>query len=187
MQERKEDEQAGRETERIGERGAGRTGIRETESVGIREAERAGGQEAELISAQEAVQAGIRETERADGQETGRTGGREAEQISRQETGQDGERENERGSGDGKPEKLRVCRRCLTREMMGEQEEYFRNLQDYIRNLDPDIKAGPELYEDRLAVCKECDLLYQGMCRSCGCYVELRAAIAKRKCPYGKW
>ena len=81
---------------------------------------------------------------------------------------------------------LRICKRCLTREMEG-QEEYFRTLHDYIAGLDSDIKAEDSLYEQRLAVCQECELLLQGMCRSCGCYVELRAAIAKNRCPYKKW
>lgn len=80
----------------------------------------------------------------------------------------------------------RACKRCLTREMAG-QEEYFRNLREYIENLEPDIKAAAALYEERLAVCKECDLLLQGMCRTCGCYVELRAAITNNTCPNHKW
>lgn len=84
-------------------------------------------------------------------------------------------------------QELRICRRCLTREMMGEQKEYFRNLHEYIANLDEGLKAATVLYEKRLAVCKECSLLYQGMCRTCGCYVELRAAVAKKDCPEGKW
>ena len=56
------------------------------------------------------------------------------------------------------------------------QEEYFRSLREYIANLDPDIKTSEPLYEDRLAVCKECDMLLDGMCRSCGCYVEIGRA-----------
>ena len=52
---------------------------------------------------------------------------------------------------------------------------------------DPEIKADEALYEERLAVCKECDLLLEGMCRICGCYVELRAAIEKNACPWKKW
>lgn len=83
-------------------------------------------------------------------------------------------------------ENLRVCKRCLTREMAG-QEEYFQNLQDYIANLEPDIKAAEALYEERLQACKNCELLFQGMCRTCGCYVELRAAIAYNACPNHKW
>lgn len=80
----------------------------------------------------------------------------------------------------------RFCRKCLTRDMVG-QEEYFANLHDYIRNLDADIKAPDEIYEARLSVCRECELLFQGMCRRCGCYVELRAAIGRNTCPDRYW
>lgn len=80
----------------------------------------------------------------------------------------------------------RFCKKCLTRDLIG-QEEYFQNLQDYIANLDVDIKATEGVYESRLQVCLECDMLLQGMCRSCGCYVELRAVIAKNSCPKKKW
>ena len=80
----------------------------------------------------------------------------------------------------------RYCRKCLTRDMVG-KEEYFRSLREYIANLDPEIKADEALYEEMLAVCKECDLLLEGMCRICGCYVELRAVVAKNICPRKKW
>lgn len=83
-------------------------------------------------------------------------------------------------------ETKRFCKKCLTRDMAG-QEEYFRNLKEYIANLDRDVKAEDELYESRLAVCQECDLLLEGMCRTCGCYVELRAAVRKNSCPGRKW
>lgn len=68
-----------------------------------------------------------------------------------------------------------------------EQEEYFRNLHTYVANLDSDIKVGRPLYEERLRRCKDCDLLSDGMCRACGCFVELRAALRKNACPYDKW
>lgn len=83
-------------------------------------------------------------------------------------------------------EKFRICKRCLLREM-ADQEEYFRSLKDYIENMDPDIRTEEKLYEERLAICRECEMLMQGMCRKCGCYVELRAAVAKNVCPCGKW
>ena len=83
-------------------------------------------------------------------------------------------------------EKLRSCKRCLLREM-ADQEEYFRSLRDYIENIDPDIRAAEQLYEERLAVCRECEMLMQGTCRKCGCYVELRAAVTKNVCSWGKW
>ncbi|MDL2301433.1 DUF6171 family protein [Lachnospiraceae bacterium OttesenSCG-928-D06] len=83
-------------------------------------------------------------------------------------------------------ENQRTCRRCLTRDMAG-KEEYFRNLTEYIENLDEELRTNKEQYEERLGICKECDLLLEGMCRSCGCYVELRAATAKNSCPNKKW
>ncbi|MCM1046379.1 MAG: DUF6171 family protein [Candidatus Gastranaerophilales bacterium] len=79
-----------------------------------------------------------------------------------------------------------LCKRCLTKDLVGE-EEYFRSLHDYIANLNPDIKADAPLYDKRLEVCRSCDMLLQGMCRSCGCYVELRAAISHNRCPHKKW
>lgn len=80
----------------------------------------------------------------------------------------------------------RFCKKCLMREMQ-DKTEYFKSLQNYIDNLDPDTKANSELYEERLDICKQCDLLLEGMCRTCGCYVELRAAVTKNYCPNKKW
>lgn len=81
---------------------------------------------------------------------------------------------------------FRVCKRCLTRDMIG-QEAYFQNMYDYIENLDEIVKVKQPLYEKRLMVCKDCDLLTDGMCKACGCYVEMRAAMKKNACPYDKW
>ncbi|MDO4302735.1 MAG: DUF6171 family protein [Bacillota bacterium] len=78
-------------------------------------------------------------------------------------------------------ESKRLCRRCLAREMP--DAEYFQNMYEYIANLDPDIKAPDELYEKRLSRCRECDHLLNGMCRLCGCFVEMRAAISANECP----
>lgn len=77
------------------------------------------------------------------------------------------------------------CLQCLLREM--NQEEYMENLYSYINRLDKDIKADKALYEERLSVCKECRYLADGMCRACGCFVELRAVIANNRCSYDKW
>ncbi len=81
---------------------------------------------------------------------------------------------------------LRICRKCLLREAQT-GEEYFRSLRQYIDNLDPDVRASQDVYESRLLVCRDCELLFQAMCRSCGCYVELRAALAAQECPRKKW
>lgn len=83
-------------------------------------------------------------------------------------------------------ENLRLCKKCLTRDMIG-QEDYFRSLREYIENLDVDIRTPERLYEERLGICKNCDMLFQGMCRKCGCYVELRAAVQKNVCPGKLW
>ena len=80
---------------------------------------------------------------------------------------------------------VRHCRKCLTRDM--DWGEYFDNLHAYIAQLDENIKTQESLYEERLLKCRCCDLLMDGMCRACGCYVELRAAVRKNVCPYGKW
>lgn len=81
----------------------------------------------------------------------------------------------------GEKEPRRYCRKCLTREMG--RDEYFRNLHEYIAQLDPDLKVDGDEYEARLAQCKTCEKLLDGMCRVCGCYVELRAAMKKNRCP----
>lgn len=83
-------------------------------------------------------------------------------------------------------ENLRLCKKCLTRDMVG-QEDFFRSLREYIENLDVDIRTPEKLYEERLGACKKCDMLFQGMCRKCGCYVELRAAVQKNVCPGKLW
>lgn len=80
----------------------------------------------------------------------------------------------------------RICKKCLTRDL-ADKDNYFKNLQDYIANLDEEIKVTGALYEERLSLCTECDLLLEGMCRTCGCYVELRAALIKNACPNHKW
>lgn len=79
------------------------------------------------------------------------------------------------------PSEKRICKRCLAREMP--DASYFQNMYDYINSLDTDIKTPDILYENRLSLCKECDNLLNGMCRVCGCFVEMRAAVNKNSCP----
>lgn len=81
----------------------------------------------------------------------------------------------------------RYCRKCLLREMS--EKEYFQNLYTYIANLPEDDKVSEDIYQYRLSICKSCDDLLSGMCRRCGCYVELRAAMKVRGCPHvpAKW
>lgn len=78
-------------------------------------------------------------------------------------------------------EERRFCRKCLTKEMP--DSAYYENMYDYIARLDENIKASEEVYQARLSACKQCDSLLNGMCRVCGCFVELRAAITRNQCP----
>ena len=45
---------------------------------------------------------------------------------------------------------------------MIDKADYFKNMYDYIENLDQDIKTEDSLYEKRLATCKECERLADG-------------------------
>lgn len=78
-------------------------------------------------------------------------------------------------------ERLRICRKCLPGQET--REEYLEKLSDYVRRMDDDLKVTQEVYEKRLAFCASCEKLMDGMCRLCGCFVELRAAQKNQKCP----
>lgn len=75
----------------------------------------------------------------------------------------------------------RSCKKCLLRELP--EDEYFQNLYDYMERLPEEDKVSEALYQERLTHCKECDYLQSGMCRICGCFVELRAVMKIRSCP----
>lgn len=75
----------------------------------------------------------------------------------------------------------RFCRKCLLQDM--DEGQYFDDMRKYIENLDADLKVTSELYDERLAFCRECDNLISGMCRVCGCFVEMRAVMKKNSCP----
>lgn len=83
------------------------------------------------------------------------------------------------------PRMLRPCYKCLLREI--DPDAYFEKLQDYIGRIPEEERADPVLYEDRLKICSSCDYLVSGMCRACGCFVELRASELKGRCPYDRW
>ena len=74
----------------------------------------------------------------------------------------------------------RVCRRCLLKDLR--DTDYFRTIYEYIENLPPEQKADAKEYERRLALCRGCDHLVNGMCALCGCFVEVRAAKKHQHC-----
>lgn len=73
------------------------------------------------------------------------------------------------------------CKKCLLKDMS--EESYYKSLYEYIEHLDDELKVSTEEYERRLSICKGCDNLLNGMCRICGCFVELRAVMCKNGCP----
>lgn len=83
----------------------------------------------------------------------------------------------------GKP----VCKRCLLADV--DIDGLFKKVSELIEIIPEDIKAGKELYNMRLDICKNCECLENGICRECGCFVELRAATKKNYCPsvYKYW
>ncbi|HCW54070.1 DUF6171 family protein [Clostridium sp. SM-530-WT-3G] len=75
----------------------------------------------------------------------------------------------------------RYCRKCLLDKVFEEDE--YKNLQDYLSSIDEEIKTDESEYKKRLDICTNCDNLFNGMCRICGCFVEMRAAVKKNYCP----
>ncbi|MDE5983714.1 MAG: hypothetical protein K2H13_00460 [Eubacterium sp.] len=76
---------------------------------------------------------------------------------------------------------LHSCKKCLLLEA-GENKS-FKEISEYIHNLDDALKVSDEIYQYRLSFCRECDYLISGMCRKCGCYVEVRAILKSKSCP----
>lgn len=80
------------------------------------------------------------------------------------------------------------CKKCLLLDA-GETDVY-KTVNDYIATLDDALKVDDEQYKKRLSLCKECEFLISGMCRKCGCYVEIRALLKNKNCAdydSGKW
>ena len=61
------------------------------------------------------------------------------------------------------------------------------DLAEYTSRIDLELRASDKLYAERLSTCQECEYLVSGLCRACGCYVEIRALTAAHSCPYNKW
>lgn len=75
----------------------------------------------------------------------------------------------------------RFCKKCLLDKVFEDDE--YKNMQEYIDSIDEEIKTEKDEYERRLNICINCDNLFNGMCRICGCFVEMRAAVKKNYCP----
>lgn len=75
----------------------------------------------------------------------------------------------------------RLCKRCLVREMA--DADMLTRIQRTIELIPEKERCVGEVYQQRLSACRECDRLINGMCRVCGCFVEVRAARKKEHCP----
>jgi hypothetical protein len=73
------------------------------------------------------------------------------------------------------------CKRCLLRELS--DSEYFTTVSSYIENIPQELRTPEDTYKYRLEQCKKCQYLVNGLCRLCGCFVEIRAAAIKNYCP----
>lgn len=44
-----------------------------------------------------------------------------------------------------------------------------------------------ESYEKRIATCNSCEMLDNGICKLCGCFVKAKAILPITKCKLNKW
>ncbi|ULL18769.1 hypothetical protein DVH26_32635 [Paenibacillus sp. H1-7] len=74
------------------------------------------------------------------------------------------------------------CRGCPgAMEVTAEQ---IVRLTDVVRRTPSDC-VPDDVYEQRLVRCRECEsLLDSHTCRHCGCFVQVRALLKERGCPY---
>lgn len=79
---------------------------------------------------------------------------------------------------------MMLCKKCLLTEI--DENEYIKTILDHIASLPVEEKVTEETYNYRLSICKECENLVNGMCKKCGCFVELRAAKRFMNCPSEK-
>lgn len=78
---------------------------------------------------------------------------------------------------------MRICRRCLLAET---DREAYQQVAELIGLIPAEERTDGTLYQQRLALCKACDMMHNGLCALCGCYVEHRAAKRNICCPHEK-
>lgn len=73
------------------------------------------------------------------------------------------------------------CKRCLLLEASGKVT--YDEIMSQLASFDKSELTDDSTFENRISYCKECNYLISGMCRKCGCYVEIRARLAGSECP----
>jgi hypothetical protein len=76
------------------------------------------------------------------------------------------------------------CIRCLLRETDAKKASQI--ISEYQKTVPDAMRAKEGLYEERLAICKDCKWLQYGTCHKCGAYVEARAYHKDMHCPLGE-
>lgn len=63
------------------------------------------------------------------------------------------------------------------------------SIKDEIKVIKDDLVSSDELYNQRIAECKQCEHYREEtyQCRECGCFVPFKAQIKKAQCPLRKW
>lgn len=73
------------------------------------------------------------------------------------------------------------CKRCLLLEASGKVT--YDEIMAQLEKFDQSELVDYAVFEKRISYCKLCDHLISGMCRKCGCYVEIRARLKNASCP----
>lgn len=71
------------------------------------------------------------------------------------------------------------CKKCLLKDLT--KDKYFESVYEYIESISEELRAPASEYDRRLEACCSCDNLVNGMCKLCGCFVEVRA-IKRNTC-----
>lgn len=79
----------------------------------------------------------------------------------------------------------RPCKKCLLRDASA--TDYHEIVERHLASLKEEDLTDEKETQQRLEICKQCDRLNLGTCLSCGCYVEIRAALKNGRCPRKKW
>ena len=75
-----------------------------------------------------------------------------------------------------------LCRRCL--DLRVPEGELIAYLDKYVSELPERERASDEVYRARLSACADCPERAEATCRLCGCYVQVRAAKRRMRCPF---
>ncbi len=74
------------------------------------------------------------------------------------------------------------CRGCQDSAIVSSEE--IEQLVNEQLEFETDL-VDDDLYEERLEACKSCpSVAYDTTCSHCGCFVQFRAKLAYKHCPY---